>query len=85
MADRTIAVKDLRKELSTVLGRVAYGHERVIVKRSGKDFAALIPVEDLELLEKLEDEMDLKEALRRLADGGDKAIPIEQARKELGL
>lgn len=85
MSDKAMSVKDLRKGLSEVLGRVAYGHERIVIKRNGKEVAAVVPVEDLDLLERLEDELDLKEALRRLADESDEAIPLEQVRKELGI
>jgi prevent-host-death family protein len=50
-----LAVSELRGELSEALGRVAYGNERLIVQRKGKDFAAVVSIEDLKLLEELED------------------------------
>jgi len=46
-----------------------------VVHRRGKAVAALIPLEDLALLEELEDRADVQEAERRLADPNDKAIP----------
>jgi mRNA-degrading endonuclease RelE of RelBE toxin-antitoxin system len=42
---------------------VAYGKERVIVASRGMPKAAVISVEDLELLEELEDAMRAREAL----------------------
>lgn len=85
MIDKAIGVKDLRKGLSDVLGRVAYGHERVVIKRSGKKFAAVVPMEDLEMLERLEDEMDVREAQKRMAEEGHLARPLEEVVKEMGL
>jgi prevent-host-death family protein len=85
VTSKSIGVKELRKELSDVLGRVAFGHERVVIKRSGKNCAAVVPIADLELLEKLEDEIDLREAQRRLAEEGDLARPFEEVVERLGL
>lgn len=67
------------------LTRVITKGERVKVHRRGKAVAALIPLEDLALLEKLEDRLDVEEAERRLADPNEVPIPYEQVRKELGL
>jgi PHD/YefM family antitoxin component YafN of YafNO toxin-antitoxin module len=67
------------------LTRVVTKRERVVVRRRGKAVAALVPLEDLALLEELEDRADVQEAKRRLADPNGKAIPYEQVRQELGL
>ena len=61
-----------RDDFSDVVGRVRYGHERVIVRKHGKDVAAVIPMEDLDLLERAveaaEDRIDVLEAERILND-----------------
>ena len=57
-----IAASDLRKDIAEVLNKVAYGHERIILQRHGKDAAVIIPLEDLALLESLEDHIDLQDA-----------------------
>jgi PHD/YefM family antitoxin component YafN of YafNO toxin-antitoxin module len=78
----------MQKTQNTVtnsLTRVVMKGERVVVHRRGKAVAALIPLEDLALLEELEDRLDVEEAERRLADPSDKSIPYEQVRRELGL
>jgi len=78
----------LRQDFSDTVNRVAYGGERIIVHRRGKDIAALVPVEDLELLEKLEDEQDVEEAEKVLARArakGEKPIPWDKARKKFGF
>ena len=74
-----------RGKFSDLLSRVANRRERIVVHRRGKDVAALVPVEDLALVEKLQDRRDAAEAKRRLADPAEVPIPYEQARKELGL
>jgi antitoxin (DNA-binding transcriptional repressor) of toxin-antitoxin stability system len=63
--------------------------ERVVVVRDGEHVAAIIPAEDLALLERLieeaEDRIDVEEAQRRLDDPDDEIIPYEQARRDLDL
>jgi prevent-host-death family protein len=52
-------VSKAREEFPDVVNRAAYAKERTIVSRRGKDLAALIPIEDLRLLERLaQQEMD---------------------------
>jgi PHD/YefM family antitoxin component YafN of YafNO toxin-antitoxin module len=74
-----------QETFSHSLSRVVTKRERVVLHRRGKAVAALIPLEDLALLEELEDRLDVQEAVRRLADPNDKAVPYEQVRQELGL
>ena len=69
------------------LQRVASKRERVIVRRNGKNVAAIVPMEDLAALEELEDRRDLRAAKKALADAkrkGEKPIPWAKAKKELG-
>ena len=75
-----------REELSDTLNRVSYGNERIIIKRHGKELAALVPMEDLRFLEELEDRMDLEEARAALAEAEKEgSIPWEDIKKDLGL
>ena len=75
-----------RDGLSDTLNRVSYGKERIVIKRHGKDVAALVPMEDLEFLEDLEDRLDLEEARESLAEAGEKGtIPWGNVKKDLGL
>jgi len=78
----TIPITQAREHLADLGNRVSLRGERVVVERRGKDFFALVPVEDLELLERLEDEMDL-EAIR--AARNEPSIPFAKVKKELGL
>jgi prevent-host-death family protein len=78
----------VRQDFSETVNRVAYGRERIVLHRRGKDLAALIPLEDLALLEAVEDRLDVEEADRILAEvkaKREKPIPWEKAKKKLGL
>lgn len=78
----------VRQEFSETINRVAYGRERIVLHRRGRNLAALIPVEDLALLEALEDRLDVEDAERILAQAKArraKPIPWEKAKKKLGL
>ena len=68
----------LRRGMKTTLDRAARKGERFIIERRGKAVAALVPIEDLEVLEAFEDRMDVEEAERILADPAEKPIPYER-------
>jgi prevent-host-death family protein len=75
-----------RGNLADVLNTVAYSRERVVLTRRGKRIAAVVPIEDLDLIEKLEDEVDLREARAALADGRKRGtVPWTKLKKDLGL
>jgi prevent-host-death family protein len=66
-------VVDFRNNLPDYLNRAQYGHERVTITRNGRPIAAVVSLEDLELLRALEDRLDLREAevaLREADDSG---------------
>ena len=72
-----------RDEFSDTLNRVAYTGERIVLRRRGKDIAAIVSVEDLKLLEGLEDRLDLEAARKALREKG--SIPWKKLKAELGL
>jgi prevent-host-death family protein len=78
----TIPITEARENLADLGNRVALRGERVMVERRGKNLFALVSVEDLELLERLEDRMDL-EAIR--AAGKERSIPFAKVKKALRL
>jgi len=81
-----VSTGQARKDFSSTLNRVAYGRERLILHRRGKDVAALVPVQDLALLEALEDRVDLDDARAALAEVRAKGtIPWEKIKTDLGL
>jgi len=82
-------VSKAREEFPDIVNRAAYGKERTIVSRRGKDLAAVIPIEDLRLLERLaEAEMnrqDLEDARTALKEAEEKGTtPLRDFIRELG-
>ncbi len=83
-----ISTVDAREQFSEIVNKAAYGKERMIVTRRGKALAALIPIEDLRILEEMEDRKDVEDAKKILAEAKakkEKPVPYEKVRKELDL
>jgi len=81
-----VTTVDARRDFSDLLNRVAYGHERMVLTRRGKRLVAVVPVEDLELLESLEDRIDLEAAREALAEADREGTTSwEGLKTELGL
>ncbi len=83
-----LAASQARDSFSDTLNRVAYRGERIVLRRRGRDLAAIVPIEDLKLIQKVEDEIDLREAKKALAEmkrKGLKPVPYGRVRKKLGL
>ncbi len=78
----TVPISEAREHLSDLGNRVSLRGERVVVERRGKNLFALVPVEDVELLERLEDVLDL-DAIR--AAKHEPTISLAKLKKELGL
>jgi antitoxin Phd len=83
-------VGEARKVFGDTLNRVAYRGERIVLERRGKDVAALVPIEDLRLLERLaeerEDRLDVEEADRILSGAKPEDFePWEKVKADLGL
>lgn len=79
-----IQASEARKNFSETINRVAYLNERIILNKNGKDVVAIISLDDLKLLERLEDELDNKACDEALKESSE-SIPYDEVRKELGL
>jgi prevent-host-death family protein len=82
---RHLSTTRARREFAELVNRVAYAGGRIVLERRGKDVMALVSVADLELLERIEGKIDLREARKRLADHDDEAAPWEDVKAKLGL
>lgn len=83
-----LAASKAREDFSDTLNKVAFAKERVVLHRRGKEVAAVVPIEDLKLLEAIEDRIDLEDARRALTEikqKGRRPIPWEKIKKDLGL
>ena len=81
-----ISTVKARENFSELINRSAYGKERVVLTRKGKGVVAVVPIEDLKLLEAMEDRLDLEDIEEALANPENKeGIPWENVKKDLGL
>ena len=62
-----------RAQFSEIINRAAFGKERVTLTRRGKEIVAVVPIEDMKLLEALEGKIDLEEAREALSEVKKKA------------
>ncbi len=74
-----ISVSSARRKFSKIIDAVRVAGERILVTQHGRPAAAVIGVEDLELLQRLEDCMDVAEARRRMKEPADK-VSLEDLR-----
>jgi prevent-host-death family protein len=83
---RDISTVALRENLSEAVNRAAFGKERVVLTRRGKKLAGIVPYEDIEFLEALEDQKDIEEAKKALKEAARKGtISLARLKKDLGL
>lgn len=86
--NRYISASEARNDFSGTVSRVAYGRERIVIQRR-KEQVAVVPMEDLELLERLErekeDRVDVAEANKVLNDENEGRVSWEDLKGELGF
>ena len=85
-ASEAITTVSARQHFSDLINRVAYGKDRIVLTRRSRPLAALVPLEDIELLEEIEDREDLKAArvaLREVKRKG--TIPLDEVLKEFNF
>jgi prevent-host-death family protein len=63
----TMSIMQARNGFADALNRVCYGGERILIARRGKPVAALVAAEELEVLQRIEDAEDLRDARKALA------------------
>ncbi len=76
---------DAKEQFADLITRVSHHKERVILTRRGKEIAAIVPLEDLQLIEESEDKHDLREAIDALKEARNTGtITLEQLKEEVG-
>ncbi|MGD0072968.1 MAG: type II toxin-antitoxin system prevent-host-death family antitoxin [Candidatus Binataceae bacterium] len=82
----SLSTAEVRERLAEVINHVAYAKDRVILTRRKKPLAAVVPLEDVALLEAIEEKADLK-ALRaaRREVKREGAIPWPRIKTDLKL
>ena len=81
-----VSTKEARGQFSSVVSRAAFAKQRTILTRHGKAVAAVVPIEDVEFLEKLEEQIDIEDARAALADVKKRGtVSWNKMKLELGL
>ncbi len=82
---RKYTTGEARDRFAEVVNEAAFGNNRVVLTRHGKDIAAVVPIADLEVFQELERLIDVEEAKLALlevkATGG--SISLEELKKNL--
>lgn len=83
---KSMNIVDIRKNMADAINRVAYQGDRILLERRGKGVAAIVSIEDLALLRKMEDEHWTAEGLKaeaRMKAAGERPIPLDVAERQL--
>lgn len=81
-----VTTVDARNSFSEIVNRAAFGKERVVLTRRGKAVAAVVPVEDLDALQELDDKADIEGAIEALAEAKRRGtLPWGKVKEELGI
>lgn len=81
-----VTTAEARKRMAELLNRTAYGKERFVVTRHGKELVAIVPLEEVTLLDRLRaliTRKDFEAALAEVEDAGTKSW--DEVRRELDL
>jgi prevent-host-death family protein len=76
-------IAEASQHFSELIKNTTVKKQRTLITQSGHNVAVLLPLEDLELLQKVEDILDYQEAIEALDEPGEN-ISLEALKKELG-
>jgi antitoxin Phd len=80
----TITTAYAKKNFADIVNKVAYGKEPVVLTRRGQEIAALVSMDEFELLKQIEDHMGIEDAKKALSEPGDN-VSAQEVWKQLGL
>lgn len=86
MSMKEITTAQARKHMSELLNRAAYGKERFVVTRHGKELVAIVPLDDVTLLDRLRALLSKKDFEAALAEvEGASTKPWAEVRRDLDV
>jgi prevent-host-death family protein len=85
MTTTSISTADAKEEFSELVNRVTHNKERIILTRRGKEIAAIVPLEDLLMLQKSQSKNDLDEAVEALQEARNQGtMTLEELKEKIG-
>jgi len=86
MSAHLVATTEAKDQFIELVNRVAHGKERIILTRRGKEIAAIIPMEDLALLQSNQNQEDLTAAIDALKEARESGtILLDQLKEQMGV
>ena len=83
---KKVTTAEARRHMADLLNRAAYGKERFVVTRHGKGLVAIVPLEEVTLLDRLRSllsKKDLEAALAAMNESGTRSW--DEVRRDLDL
>ncbi|CAK8711628.1 MAG: type II toxin-antitoxin system Phd/YefM family antitoxin [Candidatus Electrothrix sp.] len=83
----TVSVANAKSHLSELIAKSAYAHERFIITKRDKPVAALVSLEDLQIIEQHEERQGLASLVGQWKDFeevGEQISDLHQLRKDAG-
>lgn len=78
-----VSMTKARQDFTDITNRVMFGGERICIEKNNKPAVAVVPIEDLEIIEAMEDKIDLEEALKALKNRVSSVL--KPSRRNLGF
>ncbi|MEO8402010.1 MAG: type II toxin-antitoxin system Phd/YefM family antitoxin [Gammaproteobacteria bacterium] len=85
MTTSVLSTVEAKEQFTDLINRVAHSKERIVLTRRGKEIAAIIPMEDLNLILESQDKHDLREAIDALKEArSEGTITLDQLKDDVG-
>lgn len=85
MSAYTVSTAEAKEDFTDLINRVSHHNEHIVLTRRGKEVAALIPMQDLLLLQSVKNKNDLEEAVEALKESRNTgATSLEDVIDEIG-
>ena len=84
----SVSTTELRCVIGPTVSRAQFARERTVITRKGKPVAAIVPFEDFQMLEALEEQLideGLVDEAKERRDAKRPGVSLEELRARLGL
>jgi prevent-host-death family protein len=81
----TVSISEIKRDVSAIINRVAFGGERIVLTSRGRPKAALVSIDDLERLRELDKDVVAHRARRKAALDQARAVREKVAARVGGI